>query len=230
MKAPREGEEATGETGTDRPAAPIPRQKRIIRHVLHAAHRELRRAGSGLRGLVLAVPVQPYGTARQRRMYAQREEAVDLVLAHLLSHMDVVSLCVGRSPLGEHYGLRVDTIAEQLGLDQRRVERALRDIHAAGILESRRRDEPLGEGKYRGLTAVRFFAREFFSLIGCAGLLEMARRKEYQVRRGLRSLRDAAINALRDRGRKFNESRPASRSVRELLSGAFRPPGDPEPA
>lgn len=213
---------------SDAPA--VKKQKRIIRHVLFATRRELHRAGSGLRRLLTAVPVQPFGSARQRTMYAQRLEAVDLVLAHLLQHMDIVTCCVGRSQLGDHFGMRVDTIAEQLELEQRRVERALRDIHAAGLLESRRRDEPLPEGGYRGLTAVRFFMREFFTIIGCGGLLEIARRKEYQVRRGLRNLRDGAMAALRDKGRKFNEARPAARQVRELLGGVFRPPDKPEPA
>lgn len=200
------------------------RRLAFIGKALTALDRELGREGSRLRRAVVRVPLQPFDQDRQRDMYAPRLEAVRLVLRDLLEHLDPVTLCVGRSPTGEHYGRRVDRLAELAGIDQRRAERALHDIHSAGLVASHRRAEEVSPGEFRGRTSVRQLALELFLLLGLAPMLERTRRRLYQARKALTQLADYATRQLAERGRKWREARQGeARSLTQILD-RLKPP------
>lgn len=170
--------------------------------------------------------MQPYDLERQRDMYAPRLEAVRLVVLDLLEYLDPVTLVVGRAPNGQHFGRRVDRLAELRGLDQRRAERAIHDIHAAGWVASHRRAEPVegSPGEYRGRTSVRQLAAELFVLLGLAPLLEKTRRRLYEARKGLTVLVEYARRSLADKGRKWREARHNdARTLGQILE-RLKPP------
>jgi hypothetical protein len=208
------------------------RQRRrlaFIETALGAFDRELARPGSRLRRSIDAVPLQPFDQARQRDMYEPRRVAVRLVMRDMIEHLDPVTLIVGRAPNGDHFGRRVDRLAELHGLDQRRAERAIHDIHAAGWVTSHRRAEPKqgAPGEYVGKTSVRQLAAELFMLLGLTLFLEKTRRRLYEARKGLFNLVEHARRQLAERGRKWSEKRADARGARtlgEILAGLKPPP------
>lgn len=201
-------------------------KKALIYRAERQVQREINRPGAPLRTMVLKAPLQN-GGQRERETYDNHVFAVARVLVCLVGHMDIVTLIVGRGADGEHYGLLVKSIADKLNMAQRTVERALHTIHSVGWIQTKTRAELTADGRYIGRSAIRFFSESFFQLIGLAKRLARRRQSEYQVRKGGRELRQAAMRELQRVGRHFTESRPA-RIVREL-GGVFRPP-DPEPA
>lgn len=208
-------------------ALPAPQRRRLffIDRALRAFDRELERDGSRLRATIDRVPLQPSGDARRRDMYETRRVAVRAVMRDLLEHLDPVTLIVGRGATGEHYGRRVDRLAEQNHLDQRRAERALHDMHAAGWLTSTRRAEEIAPGRWRGHTSVRQISLELFLLLGLTGLLDKTRKRLYAARKAAGHLLNVARDRLRARGRAFVESdERAARSLGSILTGLARPP------
>lgn len=208
------------------PGAPANHRRRLffIDKALRAFERELDRPGSRLRATLDRVPLQPHGEQRQRDMYVTRRAAVLAVMRDLLEHVDPVTLIVGRGADGEHYGRRVDRLAEANNLDQRRAERALHDIHAAGWVTSTRRAEQIAPGQWRGHTSVRQLSVELFILLGLAGLLDRTRKRLYAMRKAAGQVLAVASRRLLDRGREFVQS--AERDARSLgaILGRIRPP------
>jgi hypothetical protein len=200
--------------------APIFRTQRQIR-------RELRRHGAPLRTMVLRAPL-PSLQDRERDMYDNGLAGFERVLLMLVEHMDVVSLVIGRDAQNEknHFGVKVETMAEALSMSARTVERHLRTIHALGLVQSKTRAEQITEGRWIGRTAVRYFSKAFFAVIGLARYIERKRSTEYQHRKVGREGRHLAARELQHTGWMFVKSRPA-RAVRSLAA-LFRPP-DPEP-
>lgn len=207
-----------------------PTQRRRLHFVdraLRAFDRELARPGSRLRATLDRVPLQPHDQARQRDMYETRRAAVRTVMRDLLAYVDPVTLIVGRGAGGEHYGRRVDRLALSNHLDQRRAERALHDMHAAGWLTSTRRAEETAPGQWRGLTSVRQLSAQLFVLLGLAELLHKTRRRLYAARKAAGHLLDLARAQLSERGRKFTQRTgldAGARSLGSILAGLARPP------
>lgn len=205
-----------------------PQQRRrlwFIERARRAFTRELDREGSRLRQTLDRVPLQPHDQARRRDMYVTRRAAVRAVVLDLLDHLDPVTLIVGRGADGEHYGRRVDRMAEANGLEQRTAERALHDVHAAGWIKSTRRAEQIAPGQWRGHTSVRQLAAELFVLLGLAPLLDKTRKRLYAARRAAGHLVNLARDHLRERGRKWLERRSGdARALGAILAGLPRPP------
>lgn len=209
-------------------------KKALIYRAEKQIQRELFRAGSPLRTMVLAAPLQD-GGERERETYDNHVRAVSRVLCLLMAHMDIVSLVVGQGHDGHHHGHLVRKMPAKLpGISQRTIERALRTIHALGWIRTKTRHEKTAEGLHIGLPAVRFFSEPFFALIGLGKRLARRRAKEYAARKEASELRidrqaerAGAMHTLQALGRQFLASRPV-RAV--AAAGAmFRPP-DPEPA
>ncbi len=202
------------------------RRLAFLDKAIAAFDREIQRPGSRLRRSIDRVPLQPYDQERQRDMYLPRLEAVRLVMLDLLEFLDPVTLIVGRAPNGEHFGRRVDRLAELRGLDQRRAERAIHDMHAAGWINSHRRAEPVegSPGEFRGRTSVRQLASELFLLLGLTAMLEKTRRRLYEARKGLTHLVEFARRSLADKGRKWREARHSGTRTLGQILDRLKPP------
>lgn len=171
------------------------------------------------------------GRRRTRSMYEPRLEACSTFLQALLHYTDVVTLVAGKAEDGEFFGVRLDKLSQLTGLHERRVDRVVRDLHAAGFLVSKTRAERAGEG-YRGLTAVRQISAELFWALGLGPLLEKARRRYYTHRQRKLQARQAplqtALNRMATMAREFENSAAKRRrgaSLGEILGKLnFTPP------
>ncbi len=72
------------------------------------------------------------GSKCQQR--SERREACILLMTALLKHTDLASLRVGIPTRDGFLGLTVDYIARQTGMTLKRVERALTDLKASGLV------------------------------------------------------------------------------------------------
>ncbi len=159
-------------------------------------------------------------------MYHARVEACGLVLDVLLHYTDLVTLIVGRGHDGTHYGVKLDTIAELTGLGRRRIDRAVRDLHAAGFLASHTRAERTDSG-YRGLTAVRQLSIELFHVLGLGTVLQKARTKVNALRKARLEAAGLAYKRIDGKAREFRaatnkrrhgaEARPVTAFLASLL-------------
>ena len=116
------------------------------------------------------------------------------MLEYLLSRLDLVTLKVGTPNLqaGGFHDLNMKTIVEGTGLGQRRCERAIGDLKAAGFMVVSQPRYCNEEGKYSGLHAIRCLTTRFFEWLNLGPML----RKE----------RDRATKALKARVAKFGRS------------------------
>lgn len=191
-------------------------------------------SGGAVWSAITWVPVQAKGLTsgaesnRERTMRSDRLEAHRAVLTKLLSHMDIVTGDLCRDVDKTFYGIKVETIAEDLGLDQRRVERVLCDLHAAGLIQSWKRAERKGDG-FRGRTSVRkLAASQIATLVGIGKDWLSAVQQAVQERRCIPpSPQQLALKALKLAARAGAQAR----SVADVLSGAVQragaPPGPP---
>lgn len=200
----------------------------------------LRRLGMGaydspmVGSAVADVPVQgkalPADTDnnRERSMRCDFFGAVRAVLVKLISHMDIVTGDICRDVDKTFYGIKVETIAEDLGMDQRRVERALWALHRAGIIQSWKRAEKAGDG-YRGRTSVRkLAAAQLATLIGMGKDWMAAVQQAVQDRRSIPpSPQQIALKALKAMARAGSQARAVGDVLRGAVARAGAPPGPP---
>lgn len=108
------------------------------------------------------------GINQTRQSRSERRESVLLVLSFLLQKMDLVTRRVGKiAPTGDIVaGITDQEIAKGTGLQLRRVERAMRDLKAAGILTVHRITERLEDGMYRGYGSIRAISKNLFKCFG----------------------------------------------------------------
>lgn len=141
------------------------------------------------------------GSARQQR--SERSAACMQMLAACLKYLDLISMRVGvPQGNGSMLNLRVSWLAKQAGLSERRAERALHDLKAAGLIqvEQRNRRLDLDTRTWRSAVALKAVAAEVFEALGMAKRLDIERSKAR-----LRRQRDEAAR------RKAAEDKSAAR-------------------
>lgn len=217
---------------TWKPPADHGRRPRVLRQLSAELTRVLAIPGNELRRRLRQVDLHN-GDQRSREMYQPRLEACAIFLQALLHYTDVVTLVAGKAEDGEFFGVRLDKLSQLTGLHERRVDRVVRDLHAAGFLVSKTRAERLAEDQgYRGLTAVRQISAELFWALGLGPLLEKARKRYYTHRQRKLQARQAPLQAALGRmatlGREFANAASKRRngaSLSEVLAKLnFTPP------
>ena len=112
-----------------------------------------------------------------RQMRTERREACIWVLWGLLLFCELASLRVGRPTPEGFVPYPLHVIAKWTDLPMRRIERALADLKAAGlIIVSTQKRKQLPDGTYIGYASVRIVAKELFGLFGLHNWLKHARR------------------------------------------------------
>nr|VFJ89538.1 MAG: hypothetical protein BECKLFY1418B_GA0070995_10166 [Candidatus Kentron sp. LFY] len=121
------------------------------------------------------------GSTRQQR--SERREACILVMDALFHYLDLVKLIVG-IPLedGGVRGIPMEKIAEMTGMGLRRVERAMHDLVAAGMVSVHRFCNQVEPDKYIGYPAIRVIPTTVFSLFGLDVILKQERDRATQRR------------------------------------------------
>ena len=149
-----------------------------------------------------------------RRQRSERREACLSVLALLIAYTDLKTLRIGiPTSKGSMAGLSLTWMALRLGLGQRRVERALRDLVCSGLVDSRQRSHRKRNGHYQGAASFRALSPHLFTLLGLGKwqVHEQKRAQKRQSKRDIASL--ARENALRLLAIKASKRGPYSEST-----------------
>ena len=165
------------------------------------------------------------GSTRQQR--TERSVACVQLLRASLKYLDLLTMRVGiPSTGGGMQNLTLSFLSGQAGLDQRRAERAMRDLRAGGLTSVRPRCERTEDGNYRGLAAIKYVPAALFGAFGLAKWLCHERSKA-ALRQQLRAAADA-----KQRRRDTRDAREHSRgqlwlegmkSARAERAGRARP-------
>jgi hypothetical protein len=114
------------------------------------------------------------GSDRQQR--SERREACLALLGCIIHYTDLVTLRVGiPQPGGSMAGLTMPFLAGLSGLSERRAERAIHDLKAAGIVTVHEFCEKLDDASYKGFAAIRTVTAKLFSVFGLGRWLEHER-------------------------------------------------------
>jgi len=140
------------------------------------------------------------GSARQQR--SERREGCLALLGALVHYLDLVTLRVGIPQAdGTFKGLTLEFLAGRAGLGLRRTERACRDLRKAGLVEIHPIAQKTGDGRHRGLPAVRRLSISLFKVFGLNKWLQHERDKAANRRRRQRRRQEAAATDA-DAGRR----------------------------
>ena len=94
--------------------------------------------------------------------------------------MDLSSLRIGFITKDGFECVTLNLIADHVGLRKNRLERAHKDLVAAGLITSTSRYERDENGNYKGLAAVRCISKRLFGMFGLAKMLKYEREKAYK--------------------------------------------------
>lgn len=113
-----------------------------------------------------------------RQQRSERREACVAILGSILHYTDLVTLRVGIPQAdGSMAGLTMPFLAEKSGLNERRAERAIKDLKSAGIITVHSICQKLDDTNYKGFAAIRTVCSHLFTALGLSGWLEHERRK-----------------------------------------------------
>lgn len=174
------------------------------------------------------------GSTRQQRS-ERREACIDL-LGCILHYTDLITLRVAIPQAnGSTAGLTMPYLANLSGLSERRAERAIHDLKAAGIITVHPICIKLTDTIYKGMAAIRAVSSHLFTALGFADWLAHERRKakerkiqkEEKKRRKELAHIQMAINAAKPRST-GNENRTGTMSsVADhiaAMKAIFKPP------
>jgi len=116
------------------------------------------------------------GSTRQQR--SERREACIDMLGCILHYTDLVTLRVAIPQAdGSTAGLTMPYLANLSGLGERRAERAIHDLKAAGIITVHSICVKLSDTVYKGIAAIRTVSSHLFTALGFDAWLKHERRK-----------------------------------------------------
>ncbi|MDY0275493.1 MAG: hypothetical protein RBR42_08670 [Desulfomicrobium sp.] len=131
-------------------------------------------------------------THPHRQTRSERREACQIVIETILSHLDLVSLCLG-TPTMENGFIDIDmkSIVRDAGISQRRCERAIALLKKAGFLKVKQSRTINDHGDYIGLRAIRVIPSLFFDFLNLDPMLqrERARATQKLQRRAMKAKR-----------------------------------------
>ncbi|MCX8050155.1 MAG: replication protein RepA [Methylohalobius sp.] len=157
-----------------------------------------------------------------RQQRSERREACCALLGGLILHADLVSLRVG-VPHRSFRGLPLRFLADISGLGQRRAERAMRDLKAAGIIKVQPIVEKGKDGQYRSLGAIRSISPWLFAAFGLGPWLRFEQEKA-RKRLERQQQRQVAEQLAKLKMLMCAKQRAPSRSDKALASGQISGP------
>lgn len=125
----------------------------------------------------LKLPSLDLANGSERQMRSERREACVVVMAAIAAHTDLSSLRVGIPTPSGFMSYTFSWIAGACGLPLRRVERAVYDLKAAGILTVSQVWQLQSDGTYKGLSAVKAVSRLVFAAFGLKTMLKIEMEK-----------------------------------------------------
>jgi len=119
--------------------------------------------------------------ASDRQQRSERREACVRLLKGLLRYVDITSLRVGFATPEGFQPITLDLLVRDTGLPKRRLERAHRDLKAAGLLSCKQPRERRADGSIVGLAGVRAISKHLWGRLGLGNLLKR-QRKQHSAR------------------------------------------------
>lgn len=123
------------------------------------------------------LPSLDLANGSQRQMRSERREACICVIAAIIKNTDLSSLRVGIPTPDGFLNFTFSWIAGQCGLPLARVERAVRDLKAAGMITVAQPRQLQADGTWRGLAAVKAVSKHLFAAFGLKSMLEIEMKK-----------------------------------------------------
>lgn len=132
----------------------------ILRRIIQSIRDYYAKPGEILPGLNSA-------NESDRQQRSERREACVAILGCILHYTDLITLRVGiPQPDGGMAGLTMPFLAELSGLGERRAERAVHDLKAAGIITVHPICQQLDDAAYKGIAAIRTVCKHLFTALG----------------------------------------------------------------
>jgi hypothetical protein len=123
------------------------------------------------------IPSLDLANGSQRQQRSERRESCIRLMSALLKRVELASLRVGIPTASGFMSYTVDYITLDTGMGQKRVERALSDLKAAGIVTVSQPRQKLPDGSYKGLAAIKTISKSLFSVFGLGVMLKKERDK-----------------------------------------------------
>lgn len=157
------------------------------------------------------IPSLNFANGSDRQQRSERREACISLLGCLVHYLDLPTLRVGIPQSdGSFSGLTMPYLAAISGLGERRAERAIADLVAAGIITVHPIARRIEECVYKGYAAIRTVSAKLFTLFGLG--------------QWLRHERDKASARQRKRWHKEEARKLAQAQVAMSAAGAKHPP------
>jgi hypothetical protein len=129
------------------------------------------------------LPLLNAANQSNRQQRSERREACVAILSCILHYTDLVTLRVAIPQAdGTTAGLTMPYLAKLSGLGERRAERAIHDLKAAGIITVHPICVKLTDTVYKGLAAIRTVSRHLFTALGFHDWLRHEQRKAKERR------------------------------------------------
>lgn len=148
--------------------------------------------------------------ASDRQQRSERREACVRLLKGLLRYLDIASLRVGFAGPEGFQPITLDLLVRDTGLPKRRLERAHRDLKAAGLLSCSQPRQRRPDGQIVGLAGIRAISKHLWGRLGLSTLLERQRKRHSQ------RLKRKRMEKLRAR-----QDTPAEKANRGLMNKAI---------
>lgn len=137
------------------------------------------------------LPLLNAANESDRQQRSERREACISLLGCILHYTDLVTLRVGiPQPDGSMAGLTLPFIADLSGLGERRAERAIHDLKAAGIITVHPICEKISDTIYKGIAAIRTVCVHLFTALGFDAWLRHERQKAADRKKKKEAKRD----------------------------------------
>lgn len=113
------------------------------------------------------LPLLNAANESDRQQRSERREGCMAILGCILHYTDLVTLRVGIPQAdGSMAGLTMPFLAEKSGLGERRAERAIHDLKAAGIITVHPICKKISDAIYEGMAAIRTVSKHLFTALG----------------------------------------------------------------
>jgi hypothetical protein len=123
------------------------------------------------------LPSLDLANGSQRQQRSERRESCILLMSALLTRVDLASLRVGIPTAKGFMSYTIKYITADTGMGQKRVERALSDLKAAGIVTVTQVNKKQKDGSYKGFAAIKKISKSLFSAFGLGVMLKKERNK-----------------------------------------------------
>jgi hypothetical protein len=156
------------------------------------------------------LPLLNAANESDRQQRSERREGCMAILGCILHYTDLVTLRVGIPQAdGSMTGLTMDYLAEKSELSERRAERAIHDLKAAGIITVHPICKKISNAVYEGKAAIRTVSTHLFTALGRLGWLKQEQQKAIDRRKKKNKKQDQkkaahiqmGLNALKNKSK-----------------------------